>query len=263
MKIDPDAYKFHYIYGPVPSWRVGSSLGIDLFSQKEKICSFDCLYCQLGKTKIATVTRKSYVAVDYILKELDMLPEDISIDYLTLSGRGEPTLAKNLGDMIKLLKEARKEPIAVITNSSLINRQDVREELSYADFVIAKLDACSPESLMAVNKPLPEMKFENIVDGMQIFRKHFQGKMAIQVMFMESNVKHACAINEIVREISPDEVQINTPLRPCAVDPLGREELTRIKDIFGGLNTISVYESSKKLVHPISDKDTLKRRGKT
>jgi wyosine [tRNA(Phe)-imidazoG37] synthetase (radical SAM superfamily) len=263
MKIDQDAYKFHYIYGPVPSWRVGSSLGIDLLSQKEKICSFDCLYCQLGKTKIATVTRKSYVPVDYILKELDMLPEDISIDYLTLSGRGEPTLAKNLGDMIKLLKGARKEPIAVITNSSLMNKQDVREELSYADFVIAKLDACSPESLMAVNKPLPEMKFENIVEGMQIFRKHFQGKMAIQAMFMRENTKYAGQIAKIAKNIGPDEVQINTPLRPCAVDPLGREELSRIKGGFTGLNVISVYESMKKYVTPISDENTLKRRGKT
>jgi wyosine [tRNA(Phe)-imidazoG37] synthetase (radical SAM superfamily) len=263
MKINQDTYKFYYIYGPVPSWRVGSSLGIDLLSQKEKICSFDCLYCQLGKTKIATVTRKSYVLVDDILKELDKLPEDISIDYLTLSGRGEPTLAKNLGGMIKLLKKERKEPVAVITNSSLTNRQDVREELSCADFVIAKLDACSQNSLMEVNKPLPEMKFENIVEGMQIFRKHFRGKMAIQVMFMESNMKHACAINEIVREISPDEVQINTPLRPCAADPLGREELARIKDLFTGLNVISVYESMKRHVIPISDEDTLKRRGKT
>ena len=263
MNIKRNTYKYHYIYGPVPSWRTGSSLGIDLLSQKEKICSFDCLYCQLGRTKTTTVTRHVFVTEEDVLKELDMLPEDISIDYLTLSGRGEPTLAKNLGDMIKLLKGARKEPIAVITNSSLMNRQDVREELSYADFIIAKLDVCSPESLMAVNKPLPEMKFENIVEGMQIFRKHFQGKMAIQSMFMQENAKNAGEIAEIARNIGPDEVQINTPLRPCAVDPLGREELARIKGLFTGLNTISVYESVKKHVTPISDEDTLKRRGKT
>ena len=263
MKINQDAYNFHYIYGPVPSWRVGSSLGIDLLSQKEKICSFDCLYCQLGKTKITTITRQSYVPVGDILKELNMLPEDVSIDYLTLSGRGEPTLAKNIGDVIELLKKERKEPVAVITNSSLMNRQDVREELSYADFVIAKLDACSQESLMEINKPLEEMRFENFVEGMKLFRKHFRGKMAIQVMFMESNMKHACAMNEIVRKISPDEMQINTPLRPCAVDPLGRKELARIKNLFTGPNVISVYESMKRYVTPISDEDTLKRRGKT
>jgi wyosine [tRNA(Phe)-imidazoG37] synthetase (radical SAM superfamily) len=263
MKINQDAYNIHYIYGPVPSWRVGSSLGIDLLSQKEKICSFDCLYCQLGKTKITTITRQSYVPVGDILKELNMLPEDVSIDYLTLSGRGEPTLAKNIGDVIELLKKERKEPVAVITNSSLMNRQDVREELSYADFVIAKLDACSQESLMEINKPLSEMRFENIVEGMKLFRKHFRGKMAIQVMFMRENAKYACEIAEIAREIYPDEVQINTPLRPCAVESLGREELSHMKDFFGGLNAISVYESPKRHVTPISDGDTLIRRGKT
>lgn len=115
----------------------------------------------------------------------DMLPEGVSIDYLTISGRGEPTLAKDIGNMIRLLKKERKEPVAVITNSSLMNRRDVREELSYADFVIAKLDTCSHESLMEVNKPFSEMKFEDIVEGIQVFRKHFRGKMAIQVMFME------------------------------------------------------------------------------
>ena len=201
--------------------------------------------------------------MDYILKELDMLPDDISIDYLTLSGRGEPTLAKNIGNMIKLLKKERKEPVAVITNSSLINRQDVREELSGTDFVIAKLDACSQESLMEINKPFPEMKFENIVEGMGIFSKYFRGKMALQVMFMRENAKYACAMNEIVREINPDEVQINTPLRPCAIDALGKEELARIKNLFTGLNVISVYENPKKRVKSISDKATLQRRGKT
>ena len=262
MKINKYIYKFHFIYGPVPSWRVGNSLGIDLLSQKEKICSFDCLYCQLGKTKIVTVTRQSYVPIDDILKELDMLPQDISIDYLTLSGRGEPTLAKNLGDMVKLLKGARKEPIAVITNSSLMNRQDVREELSYADFVIAKLDACSQESFMEINKPVSAMRFENVLEGMKIFRKHYRGKMALQVMFMRENAKCAAEIAIIAKELYPDEVQINTPLRPSSVKPLGREELTRVKDIFAGLNAISVYESPKKHVKPISDEDTLKRRGK-
>jgi wyosine [tRNA(Phe)-imidazoG37] synthetase (radical SAM superfamily) len=212
---------------------------------------------------MVTVTRQVYVPEDDILKELDMLPQDISIDYLTLSGRGEPTLAKNLGSMIKLLKGERKEPIAVITNASLMNRHDVREELSYANFVIAKLDACSQESLMEVNKPLPEMRFENVLEGMKIFRKHFRGKMALQVMFMRENAKYACAIAEIAREINPDEVQINTPLRPCAVESLGREELSHMKDFFGGLNAISVYESPKRHVTPISDGDTLIRRGKT
>jgi len=262
VKTNQSSIKYKYIYGPVPSWRIGSSLGIDLLSRRAKICSFDCVYCQLGKTKLATTTRQFYAQADDIIKELNTLPEDISIDYLTISGRGEPTLAKNLGDMVKLLKKERKEPVAVITNSTLMNRQDVREELSDADFIIAKLDACSQDSFLEINRPVSEIEFDNFLEGLTIFKKYFPGKMALQIMFIESNVKYAFAISQIAREINPDEVQLNTPLRPCAVNPLSREVMAGVKDIFGGLNVLSVYESSKKQVKPISDEDTLKRRGK-
>ncbi|MCX5808139.1 MAG: radical SAM protein [Proteobacteria bacterium] len=254
--------KFKYIYGPVPSWRVGSSLGIDLLSQNEKICSYGCLYCQLGRTKFLTSTRQSYVPEDTILRELEMLPADISIDYITLSGRGEPTLAINLGDTINALKGIRKEAIAIITNSSLMNRQDVQKELSSADFVIAKLDACSKGSFMAVNQPFQGTEFDVIVQGIKEFKRYFQGKLALQIMFIKENAQYAGYIAGIAKEIHPDEVQINTPLRPCGVEPLKKDELSEIKDLFSGLNAISVYESRKKIVKPISDKDTLKRRGK-
>jgi len=262
VKTNQSSIKYKYIYGPVPSWRIGSSLGIDLLSRRAKICSFDCVYCQLGKTKLATTTRQFYAQADDIIKELNTLPEDISIDYLTISGRGEPTLAKNLGDTIKLIKKERKEPVAVITNSTLMNKEDIREELSSADFVIAKLDACSEESFLKVNRPVSGIRFEDVLTGIKLFKRDFLGKLALQIMFVESNIKHACAISEIAREINPDEVQLNTPLRHCAVNPLSREELTRIKDIFGSLNVLSVYESKKKPVIPISSENTLRRRGK-
>jgi wyosine [tRNA(Phe)-imidazoG37] synthetase (radical SAM superfamily) len=253
---------FKYIYGPVPSWRVGSSLGIDLLSQEEKICSYNCLYCQLGKTKSFTTTRQLYVPEDMIVKELEMLPSNIAIDYITLSGRGEPTLAINLGDTINVLKGIRKEAVAVITNSSFLYRQDVREELSSADFVIAKLDACSQEFFMAVNQPFQGAEFDVVVQGIKEFKRHFKGKLALQIMFIKENAQYAGGIAGITEEIQPDEIQINTPLRPCGVQPLKREELSEIKNLFGNLNAISVYESRKKDVKPISDRDTLRRRGK-
>lgn len=262
MKMIENACKFQYIYGPVPSWRLGSSLGIDLLSQRKKICSYDCLYCQLGKTKKTTHIRQLYLAEDDIIRELNMLPTDISINYLTISGRGEPTLAQNLGSIINLLKKTRQEQVAVITNASIMDRGDVQEELAGADLVIVKLDACSQASLSEINKPHPAIRFENIFEGIKIFRKLFSGKMALQIMFMQANVDYAHTIAEITKEILPDEVQINTPLRPCAVDPLGRDELNRIKGFFSGFNTISVYESAKGYTRPISDSDTLKRRGK-
>jgi wyosine [tRNA(Phe)-imidazoG37] synthetase (radical SAM superfamily) len=254
--------KLNYIYGPVPSWRVGSSLGIDLLSQKEKICSYDCLYCQLGRTGTPSMVRQLYVPEDVILKELDMLPET-SIDYITFSGRGEPTLAKNLGYAINAVKAARREKIAVITNSSLMDRQEIREELSQADLVIAKLDASSQESFIKVNHPCQGIEFNAVVEGMKEFKKDFRGKLTLQIMFMEENLIYAEDIVRIANEILPDEVHINTPLRPCAVDPLSKEEISEIKELFNGLNAISVYESQKKYTKPISDTDTMKRRGKT
>jgi wyosine [tRNA(Phe)-imidazoG37] synthetase (radical SAM superfamily) len=256
------ARKFKYIYGPVSSWRIGSSMGVDLLSQKEKICSFDCIYCQLGKTTISDITRRLYIEQDEIIKEINALSEMLYIDYITFSGRGEPTLAKNLGPMIKAVKKLRHEPVAVITNSSLMNRQDVREELLYADFVIAKLDASSQESLALVNRPSQGIHFDAIIEGIKEFKKHFPGKLALQIMFMKENVQYAGDIARIVEKIRPDEIQINTPLRPCGIEPLGRGELSQIKDLFGSFHSISVYESQKKIVRPISDDDTLKRRGK-
>jgi wyosine [tRNA(Phe)-imidazoG37] synthetase (radical SAM superfamily) len=253
--------KFQYIYGPVPSWRVGSSLGVDLLSQKDKICSYDCVYCQLGRTKTPTVVRKVYVPEEEILQEVESLP-DISVDYITFSGKGEPTLAENLGSLIRVVRTIRKEPIAVITNASLINRQDVQNELSHANFVIAKLDASTRESFIKVNRPGKGIEYEAVITGLKEFRKHFMGKLALQVMFIQDNVKDAEAIADIARDIYPDEVQINTPLRPCGIDPLGEGELSEIKRCFKGLNAISVYESRKKYVTPVSDADTLKRRGK-
>jgi wyosine [tRNA(Phe)-imidazoG37] synthetase (radical SAM superfamily) len=241
---------------------MGSSLGIDPLSQKEKICSYDCLYCQLGRTKTLTVTRQLYVPEDNILKELEMLPSDMPIDYITFSGRGEPTLAKNLGSMINAVKKLRRESIAVITNSSLMGRHDVRDELSEADFVIAKLDASSQGSFVLVNRPFQGIEFDAILKGIKEFKRHFQGKLALQIMFMKENVQYAGEIACIAKDIRPDEIQINTPLRPCGVEPLGREELSKIKDLFGGLTAISVYESRKRYVKPISDGDTLIRRGK-
>ena len=232
-----------------------------MLSQKDKICSYDCVYCQLGRTRILTIARQVYVPDGEILKEVESLP-DISIDYITFSGKGEPTLAENLGSLIRAIRTIRRESIAVITNSSLINRRDVRNELSQADFVIAKLDASSRESFINVNRPYKEIEFDAIIAGMKEFRKHFKGKLALQVMFIRENLKDAEKIASIAHDIYPDEVQINTPLRPCDIDPLGKEELSEIKSCFKGLNAISVYESRKKYVKPISDANTLKRRGK-
>ncbi len=131
---------FQYIFGPVYSWRLGNSLGIDPLSSPDKICNMDCIYCQLGKTAQLTHERKIYVPLEALMDEIRQIPLDLA-DYITFSGRGEPTLALNLGEMIRGVKAARPEKVAVITNSSLMHLQAVRDDLMAADFVLAKLDA--------------------------------------------------------------------------------------------------------------------------
>jgi wyosine [tRNA(Phe)-imidazoG37] synthetase (radical SAM superfamily) len=263
---------FKYIYGPVPSWRLGSSLGIDLLSQEEKICNFDCVYCQLGVTKRHTIERKTYVPVEKVIEELEALP-NASLDYITFSGRGEPTLAANLGEAIKAVKLIRKEPIAVLTNGSLMGEDEVRKELVLADFVVAKLDACSPDSLQEINNPDKDIEFTNVLEGIKEFRKSYQGKLALQIMFIDKNKDDVNKLIYLINYIKPDEVQINTPLRPCNVKPLPKEEIFKIKETFTSackgefhrkeINVISVYdERAFKDIMSISDEDTLKRRGK-
>lgn len=249
---------FKYIYGPVSSWRLGRSLGIDPISGKRKICTFDCVYCQIEETSVFAGERRIFVPVTKIIEEINLLPP-MQIEYITFSGRGEPTLARNLGQMIKAIKKIRNEKIAVLTNSSLLNRTDVQDDLLPADFVIAKLDAASQETFEAIDQPPRIIKLGAIVSAIKNFKKIYKNKLALQIMFVEENKRYVQEIAQIAREINPDEVQINTPLRPCRVKPLSKAELNIIKSYFKGLNNISVYEAKKKKVKLISGKDTLRR----
>jgi len=171
-----DKKNYKYIYGPVPSWRLGSSLGIDPLSVKDKVCPFDCVYCQIGKTKCLTDKRKIFVKTEDIITEFKSLPP-LEIDYITFSGTGEPTLAKNLGEMIKEIKKIKKQDtkIAVLTNSALLNDKTVREDLFSADFVAAKLDAVQDDIFQAVNKPMKNLKLETIIKTIKKFKNDYNG----------------------------------------------------------------------------------------
>ncbi|MBN1794001.1 MAG: radical SAM protein [Candidatus Omnitrophica bacterium] len=254
--------RFHYVYGPVSSWRLGSSLGIDPISSRKKVCSFDCIYCQLGRTKAVSDTRRIFVSAEDIISELNALPP-LSVDYITFSGAGEPTLADNVGQMMRIIKKVRKEKIAVITNASLMDREDVQNDLLSADYIIAKLDASSQEVFEVINRPPATITFETVVKALKDFKKIYTGKIALQIMMIEENKAFAQDIAAVARSIGPHEIQLNTPLRPCAIAPLRPEEMRKIKAYFGGMSVVSVYESKKKKVTPISGDDTLKRRGKT
>jgi wyosine [tRNA(Phe)-imidazoG37] synthetase (radical SAM superfamily) len=258
--------KYKYIYGPVESWRIGKSLGVDPVSTSVKTCTFDCVYCQVGKTELFPAERELFVSTEELVDELRSLPE-IEVDYITFAGNSEPTLAKNLGEMIRAVKIFRQEKIAVITNASLINRKDVQEDLLLADLVEVKLDAFSPESFARVNRPKAGIVWEDILQGMKAFRKIYRGRFVLQVMFVGLNRTYAREMAKLALDIGPDETEINTPLRANPVGALASEPMDEITAIFrevcgDTLKIRSIYESNRKKSQPFCQASTERRRGK-
>jgi wyosine [tRNA(Phe)-imidazoG37] synthetase (radical SAM superfamily) len=252
--------RYKYIYGPVHSWRLGVSLGIDPLSAKSKACNFDCIYCQLGRTRRLCHERKAFVPTQALVEEVHQY-DGPALDHLTFSGRGEPTLAKNLGEMIHALRRARSEKIAVITNSSLLHRADVRQELSLAHFVLAKLDACCEENFHCVDQAIDGIDFRTILDGLISFREMFRGKLALQIMFIEQNKTFADRIARLARLIAADEIQLNTPTRPSGAPALSEREMQEIKIHFKGLPALCVYDAPALTVPPLHEQDTARRHG--
>lgn len=254
--------KLKYVYGPVSSWRLKSSLGVDPLSTKDKICTFDCTYCQIGETRLFNSGRKIFVSTEAIVREISSLPKNMKIDYITFSGNGEPTLAKNLGNMIRRIKKIRKEKIAVITNASLINRSDVQEDLMLADFVLLKLDANAEDLFIAINRPSPGIGFGDIVKGIKKFKSLYRGRLALQVMLIDKNKGYAKEIVKMADKLGIKEVQLNTPLRECAEKPLSKSEMDVIKKYFKGMKVDCVYSAKKKPVKPLDKEETERRHGR-
>jgi len=250
-------------YGPVPSWRLERSFGVDAISTLENTCSFDCVYCQLGKTRHKTDKRKKFVDEKNIEKELKQIKNLEKIaDIITLSGTGEPTLAKNLGKVIDIIRKNTNLPIAILTNSSLIHRKDVQKDLKKVDIVVAKLDAPNEVLFEKINGPYKGITFQKVINGIKSFRKKYNGKLALQMMFIKENKGYAPKMADLARKLKVNEVQINTPLRPCTVKPLNKREINKIMKEFKGLNVVSVYDKKKPIVNIINLKETLKRRPK-
>lgn len=248
------------VYGPVSSWRLGRSLGIDLICrEKEKVCSFDCVYCSLGKTTEKTIRRREFVDTGRIEEEFKKYMGEVEMDIVTFSGTGEPTLARNLGDAIERINKISSLPIAVLTNSSLMSRKDVRRDLSGADVVVGSLDAPNEELFGIVNRPHEEISFGETVGSMKEFGKEFEGIFSLEVMFVPQNKDYSEEIARISKEIDPDEVQINTPLRSSPVTPLASEELAEVQSSFGGIKSLSVYDSEKPEVKKVIGPEKLNR----
>jgi wyosine [tRNA(Phe)-imidazoG37] synthetase (radical SAM superfamily) len=248
------------VYGPVSSWRLGKSLGIDMLSTGEKTCSFDCVYCQLGRTRTPLIERREFISIETLKIALDQVA-GVRVDFATFSGMGEPTLASNLRQAIELARDMLQLPIAVLTNSSLMTRDDVRHDLALADVVVAKLDASSEVMFRQINRPYGICTLDQIVQGLCSFKKDFSGKLALQMMFIQENMDQAAEMAGFARALLPDGIQINTPLRPCPIKPLTPEAIAHVRSYFTGLrNAVTVYEAERFDVMPLDLQTTLQRR---
>lgn len=229
---------FLHIYGPVPSRRLGFSLGIDIIPFKT--CSFNCIYCQLGPTLKKTIQRKEYFPPSEILSRIKkVLNRGQRIDYITFSGSGEPTLNSAIGKLIQDIKKITTIPVAVLTNSSLLSIKSVRKALKASDLVVPSLDAAAQEIFTKINRPYPSLKIDQIIEGLSEFRKEFRGSIWLEIMLVKGindSPSHLKKLKDAMVKINPDKVQLNTVIRPPAVKyarPLNREELEKIRKILG------------------------------
>ena len=204
------------VYGPVPSRRLGRSLGVDLVPFKT--CTYDCVYCQLGRTTHKTVERQDWVdpheVVNQVRTRLDAAPEVI-----TIAGSGEPTLAAGIGDVIAGIKRSTDIPVAVLTNGSLLGLPALQRELASADIVIPSLDAPDERLFRLVNRPHRSLRFDEVVDGMAAFRENFRGQFWLEVLLLDGVTgipQQVARLAGIAARLAPDRVQLNTVVRPPA-----------------------------------------------
>jgi len=228
-----------YTYGPVPSRRLGLSLGVDIVPPK--ICTLDCVYCQLGRTTSSSTTRGDFVDITAVLAEIEAkLKAGLEANYITLGGSGEPTLNSRLGELIDGIRRLTNIPVAILTNGTLFYRDDVRVECAKADVVAPSLDAGDAAVFQAVNRPNPDITIEKLVSGLEQFRREFHGAIWLEVFLIagvNTDAEQIEKIKRLIQRIRPDKVHLNTAVRPAAepdVLAVPREVLDRIARQIGG-----------------------------
>lgn len=242
---------YKYLFGPVPSRRLGMSLGIDLIPTK--VCSLNCVYCECGKTTNLTIERKEYVPYNKVINELEhYFKNNLAPDYVTFSGSGEPTLNSKIGNIIKFLKSNYPYiPIAVLTNGTLFNQKEVRTELLNADLVLPSLDAASELSFKKINRPFHTLNINKYIQGLIDFRKEYSGKIWLEVLILpgyNDDKENLKLLKDAFVKIKPDKIQLNSLDRPGTLNNLRsatRNELQQIVDFFG-LDNVEIIASAPK-----------------
>jgi wyosine [tRNA(Phe)-imidazoG37] synthetase (radical SAM superfamily) len=227
-----------YLFGPVPSRRLGRSLGVDLVPRKT--CPYDCIYCEVGPTTRQTLRRGAF-HTDDILRELEsyLARPGAAPDFITLAGSGEPTLNLGLARIIAGLKRLTATPVAVLTNGALLYLPAVRQALADADVVLPSLDAGRAHTFRIINRPHPSLTLERVLDGLEAFRREHRGSIWLEVMLLNGindGEEDLAALKRAIRKIAPDKVQLNTAVRPVLeklAQPLGPQELAAIAAYLG------------------------------
>ena len=236
-----------HVFGPVPSRRLGRSLGVDLVPFKT--CTYDCVYCQVGRTTCKGLERKAWVPIDEVVEQIrQKLPS--SPDYITLAGSGEPTLFLGIGELVARIKQMTSTPISILTNGSLLWMPEVRKDLLDIDLVVPSLDAGDEALFRKVNRPHDALSFDRMVEGLVAFRKEYSGQYWLEVFLVGGLT--ACResvqrMAEIVRRINPDRVQVNTVARPPAEKSavaVPKEEMERFAQMLGdNVEVIADYKT--------------------
>lgn len=240
-----------HVYGPVPSRRLGFSLGVDIIPFKT--CTLDCMYCQLGPTRKTVCRRGSWFPPGKILAQVkDAVESGRKIDAITFSGSGEPTLNRDIGRLIRAIKKMTRIPIVVLTNGTLLTRREVRRDLAAADIVVPSLDAVPGNLFRRVNRPNRALDPEKIIDGLVRFRKGFRGEIWLEVMLIKGvndSPAHIEALRAAADRIRPERIQLNTVVRPPAdvkAKPLSPGAMRKIRKALGPrAEIIASFEKQK------------------
>lgn len=243
---------YKYLFGPVPSRRLGMSLGVDVIPRK--VCSLDCVYCEVGKTTKLTYNRKEYIRADTITAELTHYFEhNPDPDYITFSGSGEPTLNSSIGEILKFIKQNKRGiPVAVLTNGTLLYEQAVREAILNADTVLPSLDAATESTFVKINRPAPGLNFNTYIKGLIDFRKEFKGNYWLETFILpdyNDDIHEVKELKSIIEAIQPDTVQLNTLDRPGTLPNLRgatRTELRSIAEILDRRNVEIISASPER-----------------
>lgn len=232
---------FRYIFGPVPSRRLGISLGVSPIPKKT--CNYSCIYCQLGRTDKLTNKRESFFPPEDIIAELeDYLSSGQSFDAVTIVGEGEPTLSLDLGLLIKEIKKRTSAPVALITNGALLYEEKLREELYSADIVLPSFDAFDETSFKKINRPHGTLQFKKCYDGLKEFSKNIKGQLWLEIMLMKGindDDDSLYKYKSLLEGICYSKLYINTPVRPPSennVYCIEEDRMERAVEILEGIS---------------------------